>query len=75
MAVENSVQVFHKPDWHKSQTPLMGEIVGQVGYVTDQGTIKIIGDSLKEVVSNSRYDFESDDNSPTLMFSAQSSFI
>ena len=74
-AVEDGVQVFHKPDWHKSLTPLMGNIVGQQGYVTDQGTIRILGDDLKQVVAQSRYEFESEDNSPTLMFSAESSFF
>ena len=75
MSVEESVEVFHKPDWPKTLTPMMGNIVGMQGYVTDQGTIKVLDTDLKQVVSNSRYDFESDDNSPTIMFSAESSFI
>lgn len=69
---EAKVQVYHKPDWHPSLTSIMGEIEGQEGYVTEYGTIHLIG--LTQTNHNiSKYKYESDINGPTLVLTAQSS--
>ncbi len=69
---ELTVQVFHKPNWHPALTSLMGDITGQEGYITEYGTVELIG--LTHSNHNiSRYEYESDINGPTLILSAQSS--
>lgn len=75
MAAENGIEIFHKPDWPTSLTPLLGNIVGLQGYVTEQGTIRLIGTDLKQPSQGSKYEFESDIDSPTAMLSAESSFL
>ena len=72
MAQETTRQVFHKPNWHQSLSPLMGEIAGQEGYVTEYGTIELIG-LTQSNPTVSKYQYESDINGPTLILTAQSS--
>lgn len=72
MAQETTIQVFHKPNWHPALSPLLGEIVNQEGYVTEYGTIELIG-LTQSNPSISKYQYESDINGPTLILTAQSS--
>lgn len=72
MAEESTVQVLHKPNWHPNLTPLLGDIEGQEGYVTEFGTIELLGPAQRNP-EISRYRYESDINGPTLALSAQSS--
>ena len=72
MAQETTRQVFHKPNWHASLSPLMGDIVGQEGYVTEYGTIELIGLNQSNP-SISKYQYESNINGPTLILTAESS--
>jgi hypothetical protein len=69
---EETAQIFHKPNWHPALTPLLGEIVGQQGYVTEYGTIELLG--IAQANPNiSKFQYESSINGPTLILSAESS--
>ena len=36
-------KVFHRPDWHPILSSLLGDIRGSYGYVTEIGTIALLG--------------------------------
>ena len=40
---KSKVTVWHRPDWHPSLSTLLGNIEGTYGYVTEVGTIKLLG--------------------------------
>jgi hypothetical protein len=60
---------YHIPDWHKSLSPLLGNIEGEEGYVTNVGTIRLIGqiDGAQDIpksISSTQIE------GPTIIFSA-----
>ena len=68
--VESKIQVFHRPDWHPRLSPLLGNLKGQYAYVTDVGTINIIG-PLYEDPDISKFQFESKIEGPVESLSAK----
>lgn len=72
MGQETTAQVFHRPNWHASLSPLIGEIVGQEGYVTEFGTIELTGVMQKDQ-EISKFQYASSINGPTLILGAESS--
>jgi hypothetical protein len=71
---EKKAQVMHRPDWHPSISTLIGNqnIVDNYGYVTEQGTIHLLGPLYKSP-NLSINTSKSDINGPTLIMSAESS--
>ena len=69
---ENTAQVMHRPDWHHSLSMLMGKeaIVDSFAYVTPYGTIHLLG-PLYKTPALPKARFESDQNTPTQIFSAE----
>lgn len=71
MAKEKVIPM-HKLDLPAQLVALMGDIIGEEGYITEQGTVKILGpatrnpDIPKTAVSSSI-------NGPTLLLTAKSS--
>jgi len=43
MSTTDKVEVYHRPDWHPELSSIYGDIIGAEGYVTEVGTIKILG--------------------------------
>jgi hypothetical protein len=69
---ENKAQVYHQPNWHHALSPILGDLEGQLGYVTEHGTIELLG-SLYDSPELPRTFFESDIQGPTQILSAESS--
>ena len=70
MADENSkVEVWFRPNWHPDLNQLLGKINGSYAYVTDVGTINLIG-PLHEDPDISKYASESENRGPTVSISA-----
>jgi hypothetical protein len=69
MSKEKTAAVFFKPNWPEELSPLLPDIVGREGYITEFGTVHLLGtnQSNPEV---SKYLFETDINGPTLILSA-----
>jgi len=42
MAEEKAI-IYHRPDWHPALNEILGDITGQSAYVTDVGTIHLLG--------------------------------
>jgi hypothetical protein len=69
---EEKVIVYHRPDWHPSLNEIIGDFVGEAAYVTEMGTIRLLGPihedpDFPKTKSSSRI------NGPTLLLTAQSS--
>ena len=72
MTVEKRVIKQHIPDWHPSLSALLGDIVGEKGYITEAGTVRLLGEvSRTPDIPESKT--SSTINGPTIIFSAQSS--
>jgi hypothetical protein len=69
MAREKTIEVFYKPNWPAELSSLMGDIVGLEGYITEYGTVQLLGQNQTNP-EVSKYQFESDINGPTLVLSA-----
>ena len=63
---------YHRPDWPPALNNLLGDIMGLTAYVTEVGTIRLLGPlyedpDIPKTASSSKI------NGPTLVLSAQSS--
>lgn len=68
---KEELTIFHRPNWHPKLQTILGDIRGQIGYVTRFGTIELLGplwDSPR--ILSTTYDTE--DRGPTLIFTADS---
>lgn len=72
MAKSKKVALYHRPDWHPKLMELLGDIIGEKGYVTQFGTISLIG-PLYENPNYSKYKSQSDNYGPTMLLTAKSS--
>lgn len=68
----DKLDFWHRPDWHPTLTELMGQIVGQQGYVTEHGTIRILG-PIHEDPDFPKAKSSSKQSGPTVMLTAKSS--
>jgi hypothetical protein len=66
---ETTREVEHKPDWHPELSPMLGEIKDAYGYVTEAGTIRLLG-PLHEDPDISKFKVESEIIGPLIMLSA-----
>lgn len=72
MDAVDTVTIYFKPDWPSELTSLMGQIIGQEGYITPVGTVHLTGQTYGNPnIPKTRN--ESPINGPTLILSAKSS--
>lgn len=69
---EEKVIIYHRPDWHPSLNEILGDIIGQSAYVTEMGTIHLLG-PVHENPDFSKTKGSSGINGPTLVLTAESS--
>ena len=43
MEKQTNLQILFRPDWHPEISSVLGDIRGQFGVVTENGTIKLLG--------------------------------
>ena len=71
MAEEKAIP-YHRPDWHPSLNEILGDFIGQVAYITEMGTVRLLG-PLHENPDFPKTKSSSKINGPTLLLTAQSS--
>ena len=69
---KEKVTILHRPDWHPSLNEFLGQIVGQRGYVTEVGTIHLLG-PIHENPDFDKSKTSSEIKGPTMLLSADSS--
>jgi len=70
---DKKVAVYHRPDWHPELCQILGDIIGQAGYVTEVGTIKLLG-PIHENPDIPETKTMSEINGPTSILTAKSSW-
>ena len=40
---DKKVAIYHRPDWHPELCQILGDFIGQAGYITDVGTVRLLG--------------------------------
>jgi hypothetical protein len=70
---KDEVCIYHQPNWHPKLQALLGDIRGQYGYVTKYDTIELLG-PLYENPNIKDTTYSTEDNGPTLLFTAASAF-
>lgn len=63
---------YHRPDWHPSLNELMGDFIGEAAYVTEMGTIRLLG-PIHEDPDFPKTKSSSNISGPTILLTAQSS--
>jgi hypothetical protein len=69
---EEKVIIYHRPDWHPSLNELLGDFIGDAAYITDVGTVRLLG-PIHEDPDFPKTKSSSNINGPTLLLTAQSS--
>lgn len=64
------IEVFFTPDWHYSLSCFLGDINGEIGYITEYGTVHLLG---KQNPDLSRYQIESKIEGPVKSITANNS--
>jgi len=72
VAVKKKITPYHRPDWHPNLSQLLGDIIGEKAYVTEVGTIRLLGPVFEDP-SLPKTKSSSNINGPTLVLSAKSS--
>ncbi len=70
---KNDLVISFRPNWHPKLQAILGDIRGQVGYITRFNTVELIG-PLHENPQISSTTYETEDRGPTLLFSAEGGF-
>lgn len=65
-----NVDILFTPDWHPNLSPLLGDLIGEYGYITEVGTVKVIG---KPKVEITKYQSETKINGPVKSITAEKS--
>lgn len=60
-------EVTFTPDWHPELSCLLGDIRGEVGYITDYGTIHLLGKRKPEI---SEFKYKSNTDGATTSITA-----
>lgn len=71
---QKDIEVLYRPNWHPALSQLLGDIKYQLGYVTDVGTIELLG-PLNDQAEISKYSLESDIKGPVMSINAKGSII
>jgi hypothetical protein len=69
---DSKLEVWFRPDWHPAFNNMLGQINGAYGYVTDVGTINLLG-PFHEDPDISKWASESETRGPTVAVSAMAS--
>lgn len=69
---DSKLEVWFRPDWHPALNPILGDVKGAYAYVTDAGTIRLLG-PLYEDPDISKFASESNTDGPTVSLSAKPS--
>jgi|688.fasta_scaffold421585_2 hypothetical protein len=71
MATKNNVaEMLFTPDWHYLLSPFLGDLVGEIGYITQHGTIHLLG---KKDLDISQYETETKIDGPVTSITANKS--
>lgn len=65
---ESTVQVLIRPNWHPSMSQVLGDISGQYGYITEHGTVELLG-PIHEDPEISEESLTTKNSSPTRLMS------
>lgn len=65
-----TVEILFTPDWHHSLSVLLGDLKGEIGYITEFGTVHLLGKKNPEI---SKYQTESRTDGPTKSITANKS--
>lgn len=65
-----STEIFFTPDWHWALSPFFGDLKGEMGYITEYGTVHLLGKKDPDI---SKYSVESKTNGPTKSITANKS--
>lgn len=63
----HSTEILFTPDWHPSLSRLLGDIKGEIGYITEYGTVRLIG---KRKIEIGKYEVESKIDGPVKSITA-----
>ena len=69
---ENKAIPQIRPDWHPSLTEIYGDFIGESGYITEVGTVRLLG-PVHENPDLPKSKGGSDINGVTLLLTAESS--
>lgn len=72
---QTKIDIFHKPDWHPSLSSIYGDIKGQYGYVTEIGTIALLGPDTRKDAEVSKFVTETDLKGPLASITAVGGLI
>lgn len=67
---KNNLTPQFRADWHPKLQAILGDIRGQIGYITLAGTIHLLG-PLYENPNIETSTYETEDHGPTLLFTAE----
>lgn len=69
---DSKLEIWFRPDWHPALNNILGVINGSHAYITDVGTVTLIG-PYHEDPSISKFAYESETRGPTACISAMAS--
>jgi hypothetical protein len=67
MANNFATEVMYTPDWPASMSTILGDLKGEIGYITEYGTVHLIG---KRDIEVSKNQIESKTDGPTTCITA-----
>ena len=74
MTKKKETEILYRPNWHPALSPIFGDIKHQYGYVTDAGTIELLG-PLYDDPELSKYSMESSISGPVMSVNARGSIL
>jgi hypothetical protein len=69
--IKKEVKTLFRPNWHPRLQQILGDIIGAYGYVTQFGTIELLG-PIWDNPDISKNTLKPDISGPTLIFAAPS---
>jgi hypothetical protein len=72
--MKKEIEALFRPNWHPSLSPLLGDIKYQLGYITEVGTVELIG-PLYDNAEISKYSAESEIKGPVMSINATGSIL
>lgn len=72
MADDNFIsEVLFTPDWHWALSAFLGDLKGEIGYITEYGTVHLLGKKNPDL---SQYSTKTKINGPTKSITANKAF-
>lgn len=66
----NKIPIKHKPDWAPVLSSLLGDLRGQYGYITEIGTVALVGPNPKAKSEIPKSKTQTEIKGPLLVLSA-----